>query len=126
MNPPTQLLSSGTCGCLGYDLIRRDDYKTVMGKLAYMSFFLGGFSDDIQRQMAEIICSGVLNYGETRTGDYYGGITATTNSFFVLEAISGKRPIFGTVSGNISLPLLLEIRDLAFFVRARSKPFSAL
>ena len=57
-------MASGTCGCLSYDLTQGDDYKTVMALLAYMEFYIGGYSDDIQRQVVEIICSGVLNFGE--------------------------------------------------------------
>ena len=57
-------MSTGTCGCLAYDLTQGDDYKTIMAELAYGDVLLGGFSDDIQRQIVEMICSGVLNYGE--------------------------------------------------------------
>ena len=57
-------MGSGTCGCLGYDLTQGDDYKTVMTKLDYVEFFIGGFSEDIQRQVVNILCSGVVNFGE--------------------------------------------------------------
>lgn len=57
-------MSSGTCGCQGYDLTQGDDYKTVMGMLSYVEFYIGGFSEDIQRQVVEIICNGVTNFGE--------------------------------------------------------------
>ena len=57
-------MSSGTCGCQGYDLTQGDDYQTVMGMLSYVEFYIGGFSEDIQRRVVEIICNGVTNFGE--------------------------------------------------------------
>ena len=59
-----QLLSSGTCGCLGYDLTRGDDYKIVMAELSYAEFFLGSHSEDVQRRVVELICSGTYVTGD--------------------------------------------------------------
>ena len=64
MNEPPQVMSSGTCGCLGYDLTQGDDYKTILDMLCFAEFFIGTYSEDIQRQVVEILCSGVVNYGE--------------------------------------------------------------
>lgn len=63
-NENTQLMSSGTCGCQGYDLSQGDDFKTIMDLLDYVEYYIGGYSEDVQRQVVEIICSGVVNYGE--------------------------------------------------------------
>lgn len=60
----TQLLSSGTCGCQGYDLTQGDDYIEVMDNLGFVEYYIGDYSEDIQRQVVEILCSGVVNYGE--------------------------------------------------------------
>ena len=57
-------MSSGTCGCQGYDLTQGHDYKTIMDLLSFAEFYIGSYSEDIQRQVIEIICSGVVNYGE--------------------------------------------------------------
>ena len=57
-------MSSDTCGCHGYDLTQGDDYKAVMALLAYVEFYIGGYSEDIQRQVVELLCNGVLSYGE--------------------------------------------------------------
>lgn len=57
-------MSSGTCGCQGYDLTQGDDYQTVMGMLSYVEFYIGGYSEDIQRQVVALICNGVTNFGE--------------------------------------------------------------
>ena len=74
INRRTQLLASGTCGCLGYDLTQGDDYRAVIAELAYVNDYIAGFSEDVQRQIVEMTCSGVLNYGEqgqvTITGVY--------------------------------------------------------
>ena len=51
-------MSSGTCGCQGYDLTRGDDYKLVMDKLPYAEFFIESYSEDVQRRVVELICSG--------------------------------------------------------------------
>ena len=64
MDKLSQLLSSGVCGCQGRDFTQGDDYKAVMATISYANYYLGGFSEDIQRRLAEILCSGVLNYGE--------------------------------------------------------------
>ena len=53
-----QLLSSGTCGCQGFDLTQGDDYKIVMAELSYAEFFLGSHNEDVQRRVVELICSG--------------------------------------------------------------------
>lgn len=57
-------MGSGTCGCQGYDLTQGDDYKIVMTKLDYAEFYLRDFSEDVQRKVVEIVCSGVINFGE--------------------------------------------------------------
>lgn len=57
-------MSSGICGCHGYDLTQGNDYKTVMALLAYAGFYIGSYSEEIQRQVVELICSGALSYGE--------------------------------------------------------------
>ena len=41
-----------------------DDYKTVIDLLPYADFFIGHHSEDIQRRVVELICTGVLNYGD--------------------------------------------------------------
>ena len=64
MNEPPQLMSSGACGCLGYDLTQGDDYKTILDLLCFAEFFIGTYGEDIQRQVVEILCSGVVNYGD--------------------------------------------------------------
>eukprot|EP00904_Undaria_pinnatifida_P007024 jgi/Undpi1/3451/HiC_scaffold_16.g06823.m1 len=61
---PSELLSSGTCGCQGYDLTQGDDYIEVMDNLGFVEYYIGDYSEDIQRQVVEILCSGVVNYGE--------------------------------------------------------------
>lgn len=60
----TQLMSSGVCGCLDHDLTQGGDYKTIMDSLSFVEFYIGGYSEDIQRQVVEIICNGVVNYGD--------------------------------------------------------------
>ena len=59
-----QLLSSGTCGCHGYDLTQGDDYKLVLPQIAYLEFYIGEFDEDIQRQVVETLCSGVVSLGD--------------------------------------------------------------
>ena len=63
-NGRTQLLASGTCGCQGYDLTQGDDYKIILDLLPYAEHFIGSQSEDIQRRVVELICAGVLNYGD--------------------------------------------------------------
>ena len=67
-------MSRGTCGCQGYDLTQGDDYKHIMDLLVFVEFFVGGFSEDIQRQVVEILCSGVVNFGEHSQVSRVGGL----------------------------------------------------
>ena len=60
----TQILSSGTCGCRGYDLTQGDDYKTLIPYIGFFDYYIGGFSGEIQRQVVELLCSGVVNLGD--------------------------------------------------------------
>ena len=57
-------MGSGTCGCQGYDLTQGDDYKTIMDYLPYTEYYLRGNSEDIRRQVIELICSGVSVFGD--------------------------------------------------------------
>lgn len=88
MNTPTQLLKSGTCGCLGYDLTQGYDYKAVLASLAFADYYIEDFSDDVQRQIVEMTCSGVLNYGEQ--GQVTGGVFATTNRLSCIKGASRR------------------------------------
>ena len=63
-NEWTQLLSSGICGCHGYDLTQGDDYKLLLDDFSYLEFYIGEFSEDIQRQVVELLCSGVIALGD--------------------------------------------------------------
>eukprot|EP00904_Undaria_pinnatifida_P007013 jgi/Undpi1/3441/HiC_scaffold_16.g06813.m1 len=36
----------------------------VMDNLDYVKFYVSGYSEDVQRKVVEILCSGVVNYGE--------------------------------------------------------------
>ena len=57
-------MSSGTCGCQGYDLTQGDDYKIIMDRLPYAEFLIGSHSEDVQRQVVELLCSRVIAMGE--------------------------------------------------------------
>ena len=57
-------MSSGTCGCHGYDLTQGDDYKLVLPEFSYLASYIGGFSEDVQRQVVELLCSGVIALGD--------------------------------------------------------------
>lgn len=59
-----QVIDSGICGCLDYDLTHGDDYLTVMHSLESVEDTIGGFDADTQRQVVSLLCSGVMSYGE--------------------------------------------------------------
>lgn len=63
-NYSTQLLADGTCGCHGYDLTQGDDWKLIIGEFAYLEFYIGKFSEDIQRQVVQSLCNGVIALGD--------------------------------------------------------------
>lgn len=57
-------MSSGTCGCLDYNLEEGDDYLTVMNALPSVPDMLDGFDTDTQRKVVDALCNGVTNYGD--------------------------------------------------------------
>ncbi|CAM9493178.1 unnamed protein product [Ectocarpus sp. 6 AP-2014] len=60
---PPELLSSGQCGCHGYDLTQGSDYKIVMESMEYLEDLIGDFDDTTQRKVVEALCTGVVNFG---------------------------------------------------------------
>ena len=56
-------MSSGTCGCKGYELTERDDYKINMDGVL-TSKLIGSHSEDIQRQVVDLLCSGFIIMGD--------------------------------------------------------------
>ena len=101
----TQLLSSGTCGCHGYDLTKGDDYKLVIPEFSYLEFYIGEFSEDVQRQVVEALCSGVIALGDM---DQVGSVYYSTAlllqpcSCFVSHPMCCLRPSF--LCPALSLP----------------------
>lgn len=59
-----QLLASGQCGCLDYDLTQGDDYIEVYNRLDLIDDLIGDAPDDIKRQVVAIICSTTVNDGD--------------------------------------------------------------
>lgn len=57
-------MSSGTCGCLDYDLKEGDDYLRIVHALAGVPELLDEFDSNIQRKVAAVICNGVSNFGD--------------------------------------------------------------
>lgn len=57
-------MSNGTCGCLGYDLTQGDDYQFLIPQLTSLEFLLGECSEDVKREVVELICSGVVALGD--------------------------------------------------------------
>lgn len=59
-----QLLESGKCGCLDYDLTQGDDYKSIMNSMVFVSGYIGDFSEDVQRSVVATLCNGIANDGD--------------------------------------------------------------
>lgn len=57
-------MKKGVCGCIGYDLDKGDDFKTVMTTMTFMMDKIGDFDDDTQRQVVRLLCSGIMNDGD--------------------------------------------------------------
>lgn len=59
-----QILSSGQCGCLDYDLTQGDDYETVYNRLDMIDDVMPDASADTKRQVVAIICGTTVNDGD--------------------------------------------------------------
>lgn len=59
-----QLLGSGQCGCIGVDLTQGDDYLRVLDSIDTVSTLLEDYSADVKREVAYLLCSGVMNDGD--------------------------------------------------------------
>lgn len=62
--PPTQILSSGQCGCTGYDLTQGDDYEEIYDRLTMADDIIGDAEADVKREVVSIICSTTANDGD--------------------------------------------------------------
>ena len=60
----SQVLQSGKCGCLDFDLTQGDDYILIMESMVFVSSYVDGYSDDVQRQIIATLCNGVANDGD--------------------------------------------------------------
>lgn len=59
-----QLLSSGQCGCLDYDLTQGDDYEEVYNRLDLIDDLIGDAPAEVKRKVVSIICSTTINDGD--------------------------------------------------------------
>lgn len=59
-----QVLSSGVCGCLGYDLTQGDEYEHIYNTMAELSNLIGDFDADVKRQVVAALCSTPMNDGD--------------------------------------------------------------
>lgn len=59
-----QVVSSGMCGCLGYDLTQGDDYETIFNNMVLMDEVIGDADADTKRQVVAAMCSTTINDGD--------------------------------------------------------------
>lgn len=59
----SQVMSSGQCGCQGFDLSQGDDYTAIFETL-YARDLLIDFDDDTKRQVIQALCTGTVNDGD--------------------------------------------------------------
>lgn len=59
-----QLFSSGTCGCLGFDLTQGDDYLAILNSMILVPQLLENFDARTQRWVVDRMCSSPLALGD--------------------------------------------------------------
>ena len=59
-----KLLSSGVCGCHGFDLTQGDDYLTIFDRMFFMREFMADADDDTKREVVSILCSSAISEGD--------------------------------------------------------------
>ncbi|CAB1107536.1 TYR [Ectocarpus sp. CCAP 1310/34] len=63
--PTDELLSSGKCGCLGYNLSQGDDWKTIYANpTSNLDDFIGDYDDETKRQVVAAVCASTIYYGD--------------------------------------------------------------
>lgn len=61
-----QLYSTGTCGCIDYDLSQGDDYQTIYNSIVFLSDYVSGMNldDDTKREITKAFCGMKVNDGD--------------------------------------------------------------
>lgn len=59
-----KLLSSGVCGCHGFDLTQGDDYRTIFDRMFLMREFMADADSDMKREVVSILCSSPISEGD--------------------------------------------------------------
>lgn len=59
-----QVLSSGQCGCRGYDLTQGDDYESIYYNMVDLDELIGDFDADVKRQVVAALCTTPMNDGD--------------------------------------------------------------
>ena len=59
-----QVLESGTCGCLDFDLKSGNDYEIILPNMVLMDSLIGDYDEDTQRAVIDTLCNGMSNDGD--------------------------------------------------------------
>eukprot|EP00903_Cladosiphon_okamuranus_P016180 g14931.t1 len=94
---PIELLASGQCGCLDYDLTQGDDFETVYNRLDLIDDLIGDYSDDIKRQVVAIICSTTVN-----DGDHLQASSSLDPSFWPTHPTMERLWMYSVLTGHVT------------------------
>ncbi|CAM9494069.1 unnamed protein product [Ectocarpus sp. 6 AP-2014] len=94
---PEEILSTGQCGCLGYDLTQGNDYEDIYDRLTMADSILGDVDDDVKREVTSIICSTPAN-----DGDHLQASSSLDPSFWPTHPTMERLWMYSILTGHIT------------------------
>ncbi|CAN0161250.1 unnamed protein product [Ectocarpus sp. 4 AP-2014] len=92
-----QVLSSGRCGCHGYDLTQGDDYEEIYHNMAALDKFIGHFDADVKRQVVALYCTTPMN-----DGDHLQASSSLDPSFWPTHPTMERLWMYSVLTGQIT------------------------
>ncbi|CAM9523606.1 unnamed protein product [Laminaria digitata] len=94
---PGEVLQSGKCGCLDYDLTQGEDYINILNSMVFVSDYVEGYSADVQREVVATLCNGISN-----DGDHLQASSSLDPSFWVTHPTMERLWMFKRLTGTMT------------------------
>ncbi|CBN79226.1 ortho-aminophenol oxidase [Ectocarpus siliculosus] len=94
---PAEVLSSGQCGCQGYDLTQGDDYESIYYNMVDLDDLIGDFDADVKRQVVAALCTTTMN-----DGDHLQASSSLDPSFYATHPTMERLWMYAVLTGQIT------------------------
>ncbi|CBJ25520.1 ortho-aminophenol oxidase [Ectocarpus siliculosus] len=96
--PADELLSSGKCGCLGYDLSQGDDWKTIYtNSTVDFDDVIGDYDDETKRQVVAAVCASTIF-----DGDHLHAGSSLDPTFWAMHPTMERLFMFSSLTGQLT------------------------